>query len=132
MFTISLEKQNAFTMIAGNLYYELESDGTKIEKVTVPSNTIQEVALTIRSLNGLESIYQLYTSLLPEGISVEYVEDSGKTNEEIGTTNSTKEITVVITNTSEQEVMVPLGVQGGMKGHELVLKENRVAISDPY
>ena len=70
MFTISLEKQNAFTMIAGNLYYELESDGTKIEKVTVPSNTIQEVALTIRSLNGLESIYQLYTSLLPEGISV--------------------------------------------------------------
>lgn len=132
MFTISLEKQNAFTMIAGNLYYELESDGTKIEKVTVPSNTIQEVALTIRSLNGLESIYQLYTSLLPEGISVEYVEDSGKTNEEIGTTNSTKEITVVITNTSEQEVTVPLGVQGGMKGHELVLKENRVAISDPY
>ena len=132
LFTISVEKENAFTMIAGNLYYDLEWEGNKIEKVTVPGNTVQEIALTIHSLNGFESIYQLYTSLLPNGVTVEYVEDSGSTTEEIGATNSTKEITVVITNTSEQEKTVSLGVQGGMKGHELVLKENRVAISDPY
>ena len=108
LFTISVEKENAFTMIAGNLYYDLEWEGNKIEKVTVPGNTVQEIALTIHSLNGFESIYQLYTSLLPNGVTVEYVEDSGSTTEEIGATNSTKEITVVITNTSEQEKTVSL------------------------
>ena len=42
IFTVSKEKDNAISIITGNLTYELLVDGTKSNTLSIPANTTKE------------------------------------------------------------------------------------------
>ena len=52
MFTVSKEKNNAISIVTGNLTYKLEVDGEKTNKLVVESNSSKEFIVTLSNPNN--------------------------------------------------------------------------------
>ena len=137
LFTISKERENAFQVIAGNLYYRLSSNAFQEEnEILVPANTEMDIELTLESLNSISSEYHLYyETVLPYDVTINYVSDYQKPSDQIGiaaTADGKKTIVLHINNRSDQELVLPIGVSGGLLDKNFTLDEGKYAIVDSY
>ena len=66
-FTISKEKSNALSLVAGNLIYQLTASEMQDGKVTVEANQTLQFVVNLQSNNSISSNYKLYyDGSLPE------------------------------------------------------------------
>ena len=132
-FTISKEKSNALSLVAGNLIYQLTASEMQDGKVTVEANQTLQFVVNLQSNNSISSNYKLYyDGSLPEGIEIKYLKGSGETTGSIDQAGSEKQVTIVIINHTDQAYTVTFGVQGGLLNQEVVLLANRVPITEEY
>ena len=131
-YTVSTEKKNALSLISGNLSYRLTENTQEITKVTLAAGETREIHLVVESLNNIESVYQLYTVSNSTQMKVTYVDQTGFPSDEIGITGSKKEITLIVENNSSTNETIEIGAQGGLKDKKIVLKENRVGITNVF
>lgn len=134
LFTISLEKKNVISVVAGELNYHLSSLQYQNDTtITIPANSPISVDFTIESQNRIDSLFQLYyEGSLPDGVELSYVLEKGSPNDSISITGSKKSITVVIWNNTLQSQTLTFGVQGGFTGQTIVLAENRNPVTQVY
>ena len=78
MFTVSKEKNNAISIITGNLDYTLQVDGEESNVLSVPANTTEEFSVTLSNPNNRVARFNFYyEGSLPSDVTVGYVADEG-------------------------------------------------------
>ena len=125
-FLIKTEEHHGkLNIVTGTLNYGLTADNLTNNSITVPKGKT-ELKLVLRSLNKIDSKYQLYYQA-PTGVVVGYPD----TNTSLGTIQANDQITVnlIIDNTTSSNQTVTFGVEGGFTGNTLVLSQG-TAITD--
>ena len=131
LFTISIEQKNALSVVAGNLFYRAE-DITLPYEVTLQPGESKQLPITIESLNSIDSIYQIYSNDLPEGVSVSYISELGSSKAMIGVAGEKKDVTLVLQNNSSSIQVIHIGIQGGLPEREPIIKDGYTAVSEIY
>ena len=120
------EQHGKINIVAGTLDYKIESDNLENTSITLEASESKEIEITIKSLNTIDSKYQLYTNNV-ENVDIRYTdeEDPG-----VGTidSNGTKTVKVVLENNSDTDKTITFGVQGGFEDKTLTLEDNRLAV----
>ena len=134
MFTVSKEKNNAVSIVTGNLTYKLEIDGQEGTTLTVPANSSKEFIVTLSNPNNRKARFNFYyEGNLPEGVDTGYIESDGynATPKEIGvnlekseTAGSNNTYIIRLDNITDEEVTINLGVEVGLDYNDLSLPEN--------
>ena len=134
MFTVSKERNNAISIVTGNLTYKLEVDGVEGNKLTVPSGETKEFTVTLSNPNNRTARFNFYyVGSLASGVEAGYVkreninvppEEKGINLEKNGASNSSNTYTIKITNTSSSSATITLGVSVGLDYNELALPSN--------
>ena len=127
LFTISIEQKNALSVVAGNLFYRAE-DITLPYEVTLQPGESKQLPITIESLNSIDSIYQIYSNDLPEGVSVSYISELGSSKAMIGVAGEKKDVTLVLQNNSSSIQVIHIGIQGGLPEREPIIKDGYTLI----
>ena len=119
-FLIKTEEHHGkLNIVTGTLKYGLTSENLTNNSITVgPGKT--ELKLVLRSLNKIDSKYQLYYQA-PTGVVVGYPD----TNSSLGTIQANDQVTIklIINNTTNSNQTVTFGVEGGFTGNDLVLSQ---------
>ena len=134
MFTVSKEKENAISIVTGNLTYELKVDDKETNTLTVPSNSRKDFIVTLSNPNNRVGRFNFYyEGSLPEGVDIGYIEKEGVNTppsstginlEKVDTTGSSNTYLVRVSNTTESEISIELGVSVGLDYNDLELPEN--------
>ena len=134
MFTVSKEKNNAISIVTGNLTYKLEIDGQEGNTLTVPANSSKEFIVTLSNPNNRTARFNFYyEGDLPEGVDTGYIESDGYnvTPKEIGvnlekseTAGSNNTYIIRLDNITDGEVTINLGVEVGLDYNDLSLPGN--------
>ena len=134
MFTVSKEKNNAISIITGNLTYKLTVDEEEKNTLTVGSNSSKEFIINLSNPNNRTARYNLYyEGDLPNNVEIGYIIDCETNNmmEEKGanlnqqdTSGSSLVYKVIVTNESDNEVNIKLGVSVGLDYNDLSLPSN--------
>ena len=73
MFTVSKEKDNAISIVTGNLTYKLEVDGTEGNKLVVGAGETKEFTVTLSNPNNRTARFNFYyEGNLPNGVEAGY------------------------------------------------------------
>ena len=120
------EQHGKINIVAGTLDYKIESDDLENNSITLSANESKEIEITIKSVNKINSKYQLYTNNV-ENVDIRYTDEE---EPGVGTisSNGTKTIKVVLENNSDTDKTITFGVQGGFEDKTLTLEDNRVAV----
>lgn len=146
MFTVSKERNNAISIITGNLTYKLEVDGKEDNELVVESNSSKEFIVTLSNPNNRVARFNFY--YLGEtfnDINIGYFESSfynktpestGINLEKSGTSGSSNIYRIIIENKSSSEVTINLGVSVGLDYNDLELPDNahlftKIKVSEP-
>ena len=131
MFTVSKEKNNAISIITGNLDYTLQVDSTESNILSVPANTTKEFSITLSNPNNRAARFNFYyVGSLPSDVTAGYVVDEGLnippvaagTNlEKSGSSGSSNTYTIKVSNNSNSSVTITLGVGVGLDYNDLSL-----------
>ena len=134
MFTVSKEKSNAISIVTGNLTYELLIDGEEGNTLTVPSNTVKDFTITLSNPNNRTARFNFYyVGELSLGANAGYFESDGYnvTPESVGinlekegTSGSSNVYKIVVSNATNKEVIINLGVRVGLDYNDLSLPDN--------
>ena len=134
MFTVSKEKNNAISIVTGNLTYKLAVDGTEGNKLTVPSGETKEFTITLSNPNNRTARFNFYyEGNLPSGVEAGYKAGEGLNTppaatginlEKADASGSSNTYKIRVTNNSDSEVAVTLGVGVGLDYNDLSLPEN--------
>ena len=134
MFTVTKEKENAISIVTGNLTYELKVDGEEGNTLTVPSNSRKDFIVTLANPNNRVGRFNFYyEGSLPDGVDIGYIEKEGVNTppsstginlEKVDTTGSSNTYIVRVSNTTESEISIELGVSVGLDYNDLELPEN--------
>ena len=131
MFTVSKEKENAISIITGNITYTLTVNDNESNTLTVPADTTEEftVVLTNRT-NRIARFNFYYIGNLPSDVSAGYVtgdglntppEAPGTNLQAIDTSGSSNTYTIRVSNSSNNPVTITLGVSAGLDYNDLTL-----------
>ena len=60
MFTVSKERENAISIVTGNLDYKLLIDGEETNSLTVESNTVKDFTITLSNPNNRIARFNFY------------------------------------------------------------------------
>ncbi len=134
MFTVSKEKNNAISIVTGNLEYELLVDGEESNTLTVPSNTVKDFTITLSNPNNIRARFNFYyVGDLSSNTKVGYITEEG-TNilpdekginlEKVDTTGSSNSYIIRVINNSGSSVTINLGVSVGLDYNDLSLPED--------
>ena len=120
------EQHGKINIVAGTLDYKIESDNLSNNSITLSANESKEIEITIKSVNKINSKYQLYTNNV-ENVDIRYTDEE---EPGVGTisSNGTKTVKVVLENNSDTDKTITFGVQGGFEDKTLTLEDNRVAV----
>ena len=78
MFTVTKEKENAISIVTGNLTYKLEVDGEEGNTLTVPANSRKDFIVTLSNPNNRVGRFNFYyEESLPDGVDIGYIEKEG-------------------------------------------------------
>ena len=131
MFTVTKEKENAISIVTGNLTYELLVDDKETNTLTVPANSRQDFIVTLNNPNNRISRFNFYyLGSLPEGVDIGYIEkdefnvpptETGINLEKVDTTGSSNTYIVRVANTTESEISIELRVSVGLDYNDLTL-----------
>ena len=134
MFTVSKEKDNAISIITGNLTYKLSVDGSEGNILTVPKNTTKEFIVTLSNPNNRAARFNFYyIGDLADGVTVGYVpvkgvstppDEKGINLETSGTSGSSSIYRIQVKNSSDSEITVALGAGVGLDYNDLSLPSN--------
>ena len=134
MFTVSKERNNAISIVTGNLTYKLEVDGTESNTLTVPGNTTKEFTVTLSNPNNRVARFNFYyEGSLPSNVTAGYVTGDGLntppaavgTNLEMsGTSGSSNSYKIRVRNDSSSSATITLGVGVGLDYNDLALPSN--------
>ena len=134
MFTVTKEKENAISIVTGNLTYKLLVDDKETNTLTVPSNSRKDFIVTLSNPNNRVGRFNFYyEGSLPEGVDIGYIEKEGVNTppsstginlEKVDTTGSSNTYIVRVSNTTESEISIELGVSVGLDYNDLELPEN--------
>ena len=134
MFTVSKEKSNAVSIVTGNLTYRLEVEENETNTLTVPANSRQDFIVTLSNPNNRVARFNFYyVGDLPDGVDIGYIEKEGVNTppsstginlEKVDTTGSSNTYIVRVSNTTESEISIELGVSVGLDYNDLELPEN--------
>ena len=134
MFTVTKEKENAISIVTGNLTYELLIEGEKGDTLTVPANSRKDFIVTLTNPNNRVGRFNFYyEGSLPEGVDIGYIEKEGANTppsstginlEKVDTTGSSNTYIVRVANTTNSSVTINLGVSVGLDYNDLELPEN--------
>ena len=123
MFTVSKEKSNAISIVTGNLDYKLEVDGIVSNKLVVGANETKEFTVTLSNPNNRKARFNFYyLGSLPDGVSAGYIikenfnippVETGINLEKEGTSGSSNIYKIKVTNASDKEIIINLGVGVG-------------------
>ena len=134
IFTVSKEKNNAISIVTGNLTYDLKIDGASSNTLSVNSGETKEFTVTLSNPNSRIARFNFYyIGALPDGVSAGYVTGDGfstpplatgvnlEANGSVGASNVYK---IRVTNNSGSNAIVTLGVQVGLDYNDLALPSN--------
>ena len=131
MFTVNRERGNAISIVTGNLTYELLVDGEESDSLVVDANSSKTFTITLNNSNNREARFNFYyIGDLPDGVSVGYTTGTGINTppSEVGvnvvavnTSGSSNVYKIVVTNDSDSEVTINLGVNVGLDYNDLSL-----------
>ena len=134
MFTVTKEKENAISIVTGNLTYELKVDGEEGNTLTVPSNSRKDFIVTLTNPNNRIARFNFYyNGDLPGGVDIGYIEKSdyntppveaGINLEKVDSSGSSNVYIVRLANTTDKEISIDLGVQVGLDYNDLTLPDN--------
>ena len=134
MFTVTKEKNNAISIVTGNLSYKLEVDGEEGNTLTVPPNTVKEFTITLSNPNNREARFNFYyVGGLPSNVTAGYkVEEDtnippssiGTNLEKVDTTSSSNVYKIIVANASSNEITITLGIGVGLDYNNLNLPSN--------
>ena len=134
MFTVTKEKENAISIVTGNLTYKLEVDGEEGNTLTVPANSRKDFIVTLSNPNNRVGRFNFYyEESLPDGVDIGYIEkdefnvpptETGINLEKVDTTGSSNTYIVRVANTTGSEISIELGVSVGLDYNDLELPEN--------
>ena len=134
MFTVSKEKSNAISIVTGNLAYKLEIDGVQGNTLTVEGFTTKEFTITLSNPNNRIARFNFYyVDSLPDEVSAGYVTgdglntpptDTGINLETSGNLGSSNVYKIKVTNNSNSNVTITLGVDVGLDYNDLALPSN--------
>ncbi len=133
MFTVSKEKDNAISIITGNLTYELLVDGKQRFQITIPSGETVTHTITLTNTSSVPAKFILYysDSSIYDGVTVGYVNENGYSIppdkngvilSAVGTAGSSQTYRIKISgNQSSDRRILGLSVQSGLDYNELTL-----------
>ena len=134
MFTVTKEKENAISIVTGNLTYKLEVDGEEGNTLTVPSNTVKDFTITLSNPNNRTARFNFYyVGSLASNTKVGYIVEDGTNTfpdekginlEKEGTVGSSNTYIIRVINNSGSSVTVNLGVSVGLDYNDLSLPDN--------
>ena len=134
MFTVTKEKENAISIVTGNLTYELLVDGEESNALTVPSNTVKDFTITLSNPNNIKARFNFYyLGDLPSNTKVGYIkedetnilpDEKGINLEKVDTTGSSNSYIIRVINNSGSSVTINLGVNVGLDYNDLSLPED--------
>ena len=134
MFTVSEERSNAISIVTGNLIYDLKVDGEDIESLVIPANTTMEFIVVLSNPNNRIARFNFYyLGNLPDGVSAGYIveenfnippEEVGINLEKNGTSGSSNTYKIKVTNASDSNITINLGVSVGLDYNDLTLPSN--------
>ena len=134
MFTVSKEKNNAISIVTGNLTYELLVDGTKSTTLSIPANTTKEFTITLNNINNRTARFNFYyVGTLASNVTAGYKtgdginippEAKGVNLEKSGTSGSSNTYIIKVSNNTSSSKTINLGVQVGLDYNDLTLPSN--------
>ena len=134
MFTVTKEKENAISIVTGNLTYELLIDGEEGNTLTVSANSRKDFIVTLTNPNNRIGRFNFYyEGSLPDGVDIGYIEKEGVNTppsstginlEKVDTTGSSNTYVVRVSNTTESKISIELGVSVGLDYNDLELPSN--------
>ena len=134
MFTVTKEKENAISIVTGNLTSELLIDGKEGNTLTVPANSRQDFIVTLNNPNNRIARFNFYyLGSLHDGVDIGYIEKEGINTppsgtginlEKVDTTGSSNTYIVRVSNTTESEISIELGVSVGLDYNDLELPDD--------
>ena len=117
------EQRGKLNIVAGSLRYELISDDLTNNSITIPANTNKIIEIEIKSLNNIESKYELYYESDNENISIGYSEETVDNPTGTMSARSSKKVTVIIKNRTSSPAIITFGTQGGFSDKTLTLAQ---------
>ena len=134
MFTVTKEKENAISIVTGNLTYELEVEDNETNTLIVPANSRKDFIVTLSNPNNRIARFNFYyLGDLADGVDIGYIEkdeynvpptEEGINLEKVDTTGSSNTYIVRVANTTGSEISIELGVSVGLDYNDLELPEN--------
>ena len=131
MFTVTKEKENAISIVTGNLTYELEVEDNETNTLTVPANSRKDFIVTLSNPNNRIARFNFYyLGDLPDGVDIGYIEkdeynvpptEFGINLEKVSTAGSSNTYIVRVANTTSSSVTINLGVSVGLDYNDLEL-----------
>ena len=131
MFTVTKEKENAISIVTGNLTYKLLVDDKETNALTVSANSRQDFIVTLTNPNNRVGRFNFYyLGDLPDGVDIGYIEKEGVNTppsstgvnlEKVDTTGSSNTYIVRVANTTGSEISITLGVNVGLDYNDLDL-----------
>ena len=134
MFTVTKEKSNAISIVTGNLTYKLEVDGVEGNVLNVPANSSKEFIVTLSNPNNRIARFNFYyMGDIPSNVYMGYLDEEGYNItpieeginlEQVGTIGSSNTYIIKVTNNSNSELTINLGVSVGLDYNDLNLPNN--------
>ena len=134
MFTVSKEKSNAISIITGNLTYELLVNGEQTNKLIVSKNDTKSFTITLSNPNNRMARFNFYyLNSIPDNVMAGYLilegtniipDEKGVNLEKEGTTGSSNVYKLIVSNNTENDVSITLGVEVGLDYNDLTLPSN--------
>lgn len=131
-FVINTGDYRASEMYIGKLLYSITIDGNPTNKINVSANSEVEISVEVTSLNEVMTKYKLVYESNPN-IKIIYASDENEITS--GTITSSKKSSLLITNSSENDIEVSLDVIGGYYNNDvsdIVVDSKYTEIIDPY
>ena len=130
MFTVSKNKNQAISLMAGTLDYTLTVDNVESNQLVVPGNTTKEFTVVLSNPNDRTARFNFYyLNNLPSNVEAGYKTDGGKDTppEAVGInldSGASQTYTITVTNNSSSSVTINLGVSTGLDYNDLSLPSN--------
>ena len=134
MFTVSKEKSNAIRIVTGNLTYKLTVDGEESNTLTVGSKETKTFTVTLSNNNNRIARFNFYyVGSLPSNVTAGYITgdnlntppvSTGNNLEKVDTSGSSNTYSIRISNRSNNEISITLGVKVGLNYNDLTLPSN--------
>ena len=134
MFTVSKEKNNAISIVTGNLTYKLTVDGSEGNTLTVGAGETKEFTVVLSNPNNRTTRFNFYyEGSLPSNVTAGYKTGDGVNTppaatgvnlEKADASGSSNTYTIRVSNKSSSSVTITLGVSVGLDYNDLSLPSN--------